>query len=214
MKRFFLTWFIKITGPAIIFLWFRTLRIEVSIDKIPKNVILVFWHRHIFAAIAYLSRLSKRSPITALVSGSKDGKMLQSALKALHFNIVEGSSSEGGFSSLLHLERSLKADQVILITPDGPKGPPEVMKPGALHVARYSEKPLIAIHVKYSSHWQLNSWDRALLPKPFSRCEMIFSDPLPINRNTPEFEMKELQNKLELSLHGHQSHCRVEKPIH
>ncbi|MBL7960143.1 DUF374 domain-containing protein [bacterium] len=147
------------------------------------------------------------------MSGSQDGKMLQSLLKAFHFNIVEGSSTEGGFSSLLQLERSLKADQIILITPDGPKGPPEIIKPGALHVARFSEKPLIAIHVKYGSHWQLNSWDRALLPKPFSGCEMIISDPLPVNRNTSEIEMTELQNKLELSLHGNQSHSRMEQSL-
>lgn len=214
MKRFFLTWFVKITAPVVIFLWFRTLRFGISIGKIPENGILIFWHRHIFAVIAYLLRFSKTSSITALVSGSKDGKMLQSVLKAFHFNVVEGSSSEGGFSSLLHLERSLKADQTILITPDGPKGPPEIIKPGALHVARYSEKPLIAIHVKYSSHWQLKSWDRAVLPIPFSRCEMIFSDPLTLRRESSEIEMTELQNKLELSLHGHQSHSRMEKSLH
>jgi len=184
------------------------------VKMLPENGILVFWHQHIFAVIAYLSRFSKTSSITALVSGSGDGKMLQSVLKAFHFHIVEGSSTEGGFSSLLNLGRNLKEGDIILITPDGPKGPPEIVKPGAMHLAKYSGKPLIAIHVQYSNFRQLKSWDRGILPIPFSRCKMIFSDPLTLYREASEIEMTELQNKLESSLHGRQSHSRMEKRFH
>lgn len=213
MKRFFLTWLVKITAPVVIFLWSRSLRLTTSGKTLPKNGILVFWHQHIFAVIAYLSRFSTEQPITALVSGSDDGKILQIILKAFHFNIVEGSSTKGGFPSLLHLERNFGADEILLITPDGPKGPAATLKPGALHLAKFSSKPLTAVHVIYHNFWRLNTWDRAFLPKPFSTCDIVFSDPVLVNRKTSEFELTELQNKLESYLHGHQSHSGVEESI-
>lgn len=185
-----------------------------SYKILPKNGIFIFWHKHIFAVIAFLSCYSKLHNITALVSGSEDGKMLQLVLKALHFRVIEGSSSEGGYSSLLNLHRNVKDNEIILITPDGPTGPTGILKPGAFHLARFSGKPITAIHVEYGSCWQAHSWDRAFIPKPFSKCEIAFSDSLLLNREAPAYEMTELENKLESSLNGNQSCRRMEKSLH
>jgi Kdo2-lipid IVA 3' secondary acyltransferase len=179
-----------------------------------QNSILVFWHQHIFAVISYLSHFSQKQNITALVSGSEDGKMLQSLLKTFHFNIIQGSSTKDGYESLLRLQRNTADDEIILITPDGPKGPPTELKSGALHAARYSGKPLIAMYVCYEKFWQLKSWDRGVIPKPFSQFAITFSEPIYIDRDSSEPELKELKDKIESDLNGNKTRRRVEEPLH
>ena len=213
MKPFFLNRIVQLIAPVVIFLWFKSLRLTFSGVKIPVDGIAAFWHRHIFAVIAYLSGFTRERYIAALVSGSSDGKLLQSVLKVFHFNIVEGSSGEGGFLSLLYLERNLLGDEILLITPDGPKGPPDVLKPGVLYLARVSGKKISAVHVRYEKTWALKSWDGAIIPKPFSKCEIVFSEPMMLNRDASDFEITEFQHRLESNLHGYQTHRRMEESL-
>lgn len=204
---------IKITAPALVFFWFRSLQITKLPERPPSDTVLIFWHKHIFAVIAYLSNFSREQSITALVSASEDGKLLQTLLSAFHFKIIEGSSSEGGYRSLLSLQEELVSGTTVLITPDGPKGPVGKLKSGVIQLARYSGKPIVCVHAQYQTWWELKSWDRAIIPKPFTRCELIFSDPFFINRNASEFEQSELRNKLEASLDGDQTCRRMEESL-
>jgi lysophospholipid acyltransferase (LPLAT)-like uncharacterized protein len=213
MKRFLSTWLIKLIVFPLISLWFRSLQLSKKAVELPKDTILLFWHRHIFAVIAYLSRFSSERSLVALVSGSEDGRLLQTLLNAFGFSVVEGSSSDGGFGSLLKAEKILQNGATILITPDGPKGPAEKIKSGAILLARYSAKPIVCVHAQYQGFWQLGSWDRAILPKPFTHCEIISSKPFFIDRKVPEIIQTELKNRLEASLDGDQTCRRMEESL-
>ncbi len=208
MKRFLMTWLVF----PVLSLWFKSLNLSKSPVELPNDKVLLFWHCHIFCVIAYLWRF-RRERSMALVSGSEDGKLLQTLLKAFGFNIIEGSSSNGGFGSLLKAEQELRKGATILITPDGPKGPPQKLKPGAILLARYSSRPIICVHALYQGCWQLDSWDKAVIPKPFTRCEILFSEPFFIDRHTSEFMQTELRNKLETSLNGIQTCRRMEESL-
>ena len=213
MKRILWVRVLHIVASPLISLWFRSLHIK-NLSECPSNdTVLLFWHRHIFAVIAYLSRCSHERAITALVSGSEDGKLLQSLLKEFHFSIVQGSSTGGGFSSLLGMQKELHKGSIVLITPDGPKGPAGKLKPGALFLARYSGKPIVCVHARYHRYWKLSSWDQAILPKPFTSCELIFSEPFFIERNASEFEQTELINTLETTLDGDKTCRRMEESL-
>lgn len=173
----------------------------------------MFWHRHIFSVIAYLSLYHRHTKMTALVSGSEDGRLLQTLLKAFGFDIVEGSSSSEGYASLLKLHRISHEEGLILITPDGPKGPPTKIKPGALHISAFSRNPLVCIHVSYGSFWQLKSWDRACLPKPFSSCVITISELVSSVPSSMNLENETFVHNLELNLDGHQTDRRVESAL-
>lgn len=178
-------------------IWFRTL-----IFKTPHGAILaepgviLFWHAHIFSVIAWLVVHNKSDRCVALVSASEDGQKLACVLKRLGFTVVEGSSSRYGFEALLAL-RSLKyKNHWILITPDGPKGPARTCKPGFASLAQMHTRYIHAVSLHTTNAWNLNSWDRAQIPKPFSKIG-IQSTPIQLS------EKSEIINTAERALHDH-----------
>jgi lysophospholipid acyltransferase (LPLAT)-like uncharacterized protein len=95
---------------------------------------------------------------------------------------VRGSSSRLGREAATALVEVLKAGYDVGLTPDGPRGPRYVLKPGTIIVARRTRAPLLLVGAEFESAWQLRSWDRFCIPRPFSRvrmrCEVITSDQL------------------------------------
>jgi len=95
---------------------------------------------------------------------------------------VRGSSSNFGREAATLLVEMMRAGHDIGITPDGPRGPCYEMKPGAVIVPRRTGAPLLLLGGEFESAWQLRSWDRFYLPKPFSRvrmrCELVSSEQL------------------------------------
>jgi hypothetical protein len=210
MKSAWIRWVFKIFFFPLIFLWFKSLRWPGCNIRLQKSSILIFWHCHIFSVIAYLTRFNEPKHISALVSGSEDGRLLQALLRYFSFNIIEGSSSIGGYESLLQLRRKSKQGGIVLITPDGPRGPAGQLKPGAIYLARISGNPLICADVQYENFWQLKSWDRARIPKPFSNCRIFFSEPQFVAPDLNEPELTSLNQNIETHLNGHQTFSGME----
>lgn len=142
----------------------------------PEPVIYAFWHEHIFAVVCALARRGLPRP-TALVSGSRDGQLLQSLLGKLNFDIAVGSSSRNGAGGFLALRQAMDAGRSVMITPDGPRGPAGLLKDGAVKLAEHTSCPVVPVTAAYRSAWRLRSWDRAWLPKPFSSVDVIFHSP-------------------------------------
>lgn len=151
-------------------IWFRTLRFMKPNDlEIAQPGVILFWHAHIFSAIAWLVSYGKAEQCVALVSASEDGQKLSCLLKKMGFTVVEGSSSRLGFEALLTLRSSIYKNHWILITPDGPKGPARICKPGFVSLAKIHTQRIYALSLHATNAWFLNSWDRARIPKPFSK---------------------------------------------
>ncbi len=213
MKYFLYKLIARFLAAPVLKLWFNSLKWEVVRD--PENdgpVIFGFWHQDIFAVIGFLSNEASRKPMTALVSASPDGEILQLILDKLDFKVVQGSSSQNGFPALVGLNSAL-GSRSVLITPDGPKGPAKKLKQGIMHLARYSQKPVVLIRADCRSCWRLKSWDRFVIPRPFSRCRLVFSKPIPADRYFLEPDSPALKEMMEDTLNGCESRAAVEESV-
>lgn len=150
--------------------------------KKDTPVAIVLWHNRLFLAAEIVRRYRQGRPAYALVSASKDGAWLTAFFSLAGMRTVRGSSSRLGREAATALVDVLKAGFDVGITPDGPRGPIYELKPGSIIVARRTKAPMLLVGAEFESAWQLNSWDRFVIPKPFSRvrmrCEIIGNEQL------------------------------------
>src|SRR5436309_15494376 len=114
-----------------------------------------------------------------LISRHRDGGYLAQLSERWGYRVVRGSSRRGGEAGLLGLVRALQRGKgaEVALTPDGPRGPAERMKPGALAAAQHAHGLVIAAGARASSAWWIESWDRFCLPRPFARVDVTYSAP-------------------------------------
>lgn len=133
-----------------------------------------FWH----ARILMIPFLYPGNGLHILVSQHRDGDIIANILKQFGFYLVRGSSTRGGHDALREMLKLLRSDQDLGIAADGPRGPAEVLKPGAAQLGRLSGKAVIPISFAASRSIRLRSWDRFMLPLPFSRGVFVVGEPL------------------------------------
>jgi len=163
--------------------WGASLRFEASpealrhLTKTDEPVAFVLWHNRLILTSEIFRRFRQGRAVYGLVSASKDGAWLSEFFSLVGIRTVRGSSSKLGREAVNALVDVMRAGNDIGITPDGPRGPLYDFKAGGLIVARRVHAPLLLIGATFESAWQLRSWDRFYLPKPFSRvflrCEWI-----------------------------------------
>lgn len=158
--------------------WGMSLRFDLSEEdrrSYMKNdvpVAIVLWHNRLFLSAEIVRRFRVGRPAYALVSASQDGAWLTAFFSLAGLRTVRGSSSRLGREAASALVDTLRAGHDIGITPDGPRGPRYEVKPGVVIVARRTRAPLLLVGAEFESAWQLRSWDRFYVPKPFSRVRM------------------------------------------
>ena len=173
---------------TVMHLWGRSLHVVASPEterKLRLNtgpVAFVLWHNRLFVTAEIFRRYRGGRRIYGLVSPSKDGAWLEAFFSLIGIRAVRGSSHKLGREAVTTLVDVLRAGHDIGITPDGPRGPLYEFKAGGLIVARRAQAPLLLVGCHYSSSWQLRSWDKFHLPRPFSRlrlyCEEIPTEQL------------------------------------
>jgi lysophospholipid acyltransferase (LPLAT)-like uncharacterized protein len=182
-----------------------TLRLEVrdeagigATDKPIPPVILMLWHNRFFAVAPAWRRLcGGHRKSVALTSASHDGAVVARALAAFGLGAIRGSSSRRGVAALVGLKRASMEGLDVCITPDGPRGPRYRIQPGVVKLAQSTGAPVIPIHVRFSSAWRLKSWDRFVIPKPFSHVLVTFAPPITIPRNLDESAFEKQRINLE-----------------
>ncbi len=150
-------------------------------------VIFVFWHGRLLPLI----HGHRHQGAVVLVSEHGDGEYITRILERFGFGTVRGSSTRGGVRGLKGLIRAARQGYDLAVTPDGPRGPNRELKPGALTVARMTGLPLIPIGVGASSGWRADSWDRFLVPRPFSTVRIAYGEPCYIARDAAEAEVED-----------------------
>jgi lysophospholipid acyltransferase (LPLAT)-like uncharacterized protein len=146
-----------------------------------KPVILSLWHGQMLVPLWH----HRGQGIAILISEHRDGEIIARVAEALGLRTVRGSTSRGAGRALVGLTRELTEGHDIAITPDGPRGPRESFAPGALVAAQRAGAPIVAIGVHAPRAWQLGSWDRFVIPKPFSRVHIAYSDPAYVDAASP-----------------------------
>jgi lysophospholipid acyltransferase (LPLAT)-like uncharacterized protein len=167
-----------------------------NLDNQKKNYILAFWHGQMLLGW-YLHR---NKNFTALISQSKDGDLLAKLLKHWKYNVVRGSSSKGGEVALGIMVDYARNNDSVVITPDGPRGPINKMKAGAVITAKKSRAPLILVGVGYKKKRTLKSWDKFEVPKFFSKARVVYSSPIYLSQELNFNETSEVILRCEKNL--------------
>jgi lysophospholipid acyltransferase (LPLAT)-like uncharacterized protein len=165
---------------------------------IPGPVVFAFWHRALLAC-AYRFR---GFDIAVLISPSFDGELIARTVKLLGFTPVRGSSSRGGPAGLRQMLQAYAAGQRCAITADGPRGPMYVAKPGVAALANQVVDGgtwVGCFHALPVRRWELGSWDRFMIPKPFSRVILSWPPHIPAGEVTTESVQACLDRAVELA---------------
>jgi len=153
-------------------LWYTTRKTFHQIAPIEdKQHICVTWHGELLMSTQAYRHIHPKQKAAAIISQHFDGEIIARTLAFLNIRSLRGSTKRGAKKVLLEAFRSLKAGEEILITPDGPRGPRHSMSDGAIGLARKSGLPIFVMNYECSSCWQLKSWDRFVIPKPFSKID-------------------------------------------
>ncbi len=140
-----------------------------------QRCIHAFWH----ARLLMMLRITRQWHGYMLISRHRDGGFISDTLNLCGVDTVRGSTTRGGARAMLSMLRGVKHDNRHLgITPDGPKGPREVVQKGTIQLAMKSGLPVMPICWATSRYWRIRSWDRFYIPKPFSRGVFVFGEPV------------------------------------
>lgn len=171
----------------------RTLRVEISgwkdqFSDPNHQFIHVFWHNRICALLPVWTNLFKMRNTNTVVlsSASKDGAAIEAAVGIYGVGAVRGSSSRRGAAALIALKKAAREGKDLIITPDGPRGPRYSMQPGVIKLAQTTGLPILPITLLVDECWRLKTWDRFIIPKPFTRMKLIFQEPLVLPRKLDE----------------------------
>ncbi len=172
-------------APGLAALIIRLLRLSLRIEFIGEDhpraiwarderMILCFWHDQLLLMVkGYRGPGSK-----ILISASKDGELIARVMRYFGQEAVRGSSSRGGRAAFKELVNLCKEPVDLVFTPDGPKGPRHELKDGVVQLARLSGRPVVPMCFVCSRGHRFSSWDRFLLPFPFSRGVYSFGEPV------------------------------------
>jgi len=133
--------------------------------------IYVCWHGELFMSPQVYRKLHKTQRASAMISHHFDGELIARVYAFLGISAVRGSGKRGAKEVFLKAFRALKAGDEILITPDGPRGPRHHVYDGAVALALKNNVPICMINFTCDRYWQLKSWDKFIIPKPFSRID-------------------------------------------
>ncbi len=160
--------------PLALKLLFASLRISIAPPlrerQLPaKGAIVAFWHGKMITGWLLAKTLFPGEKIAAVVSMSEDGQALADTIERLGFLLIRGSSSRGGSEVKRAMQNAIQKENIVVLTPDGPRGPVNQFKYGTLQLASKNHYPLVFAEISYASKWKLKSWDQFEIPKPFSK---------------------------------------------
>ena len=139
------------------------------------------WHGELLM-IPYAYMYYKKIPnVKLIISEHFDGNLIAKTLNKFGFSTIRGSSTRGGVKALLDGIKSLKNHLDIGITPDGPKGPRYEVHDGIVVMAQKTKKKIVLVSIKPTKYWQIPSWDKFIIPKPFGVLHYYISDTIDVS---------------------------------
>jgi lysophospholipid acyltransferase (LPLAT)-like uncharacterized protein len=178
---------------------------EAELALSGRGCVYVTWHQRLLN----LFFLKYRRPVTIMISRSKDGDLVAAVAEKLGFGTVRGSSSRGGATAMYQLidkMREIPATSAGMLG-DGPRGPARKLKLGTLKIAQETGVPIIPFAYSAKRHKLFASWDRFMMPFPFSPLVVCFGDPIKIPAAAENDELETLRLEVESSLDDLTSRC-------
>ncbi len=175
---------------VILYLIGKTLRIQIinrdvesRLEKQGKAIIYTFWHGRMLY-FPYLYRFSNKS--TILTSPSEDGEIVARTAKIFGFSSIRGSSFKRGGPALLKMTRSIKEGKAVTMVADGSRGPLYKVQEGIINLAYLTGAPILPVVYGVKNKIQLKTWDRFIIPLPFSKIKVMYGDPVYVDKKNRE----------------------------
>ena len=158
--------------------------------------IYTFWHDRIFLTLYFW----QRRRIVVMTSRSFDGEYIARFIQRFGCGASRGSSTRGGATALVEMTRLVRAGCAAAFTVDGPKGPRHKAKMGAVLLAKKTGQPVLPFSVNAESFWQVGSWDRLQIPKPFTRAVVRIAPPIRVPADADEAALNDKRDELQRAL--------------
>lgn len=175
-----------------------------------RTVLLTVWHQQFFSLIRHFKTYAGHSP-GLMISQSRDGELIAGVANKTGWYTARGSSSRGGKAALQDMIDHLNAHRFGAHVVDGPTGPMGKVKSGAVKMAHETGAVIFPICVRAENAWYFNSWDRFMLPKPFSKVTVTFGDLLELPKETDANQFARHQLKLETRMRPYLVHAPTER---
>ncbi|MBN2706959.1 MAG: lysophospholipid acyltransferase family protein [Deltaproteobacteria bacterium] len=170
-----------------------------------RGCVYVTWHQRLFNI--YFIRRPRR--LSIMISRSRDGDLVAEVARRLGYESVRGSSSRGGSTAMTELVEKLRRRPGLGagMLGDGPRGPARKLKPGAVRIAQLTGLPLLPVAYGARRAKLFASWDRFMLPLPFSPLVVIFGDPIWVPASTSTQVFEEIRRQVEDRLNELAEQC-------
>lgn len=202
--RYFVSTITAYVVKCLLSLLLKTCRIRITgIENLERSArnspcILALWHNRIALVAHVLSKYTSKITYAAFISQSRDGEILAAFTKSYsRGSAIRVAHNKRGCALKALIDHLKRRDDVILMTPDGPRGPCYEIKPGIIAAAQETQAKIIPFSWAASACWKLKSWDQFMIPKPFSTIEASFGAPLTLSKEAPvEVEIELLHTQL------------------
>ena len=171
-------------------------------DDFPKEpTVIGFWHAELLFQAYIYARERKENRVKVMISDHFDGKLIAKTISYFGADTIHGSSNRSASRVLIQALKHLKEGYDVGITPDGPRGPRHEVANGIVIMAQKANAKVVLHSMKASSAWYLKSWDRFVIPKPFSHLEFRISSPIDIS----DMSMEEAKSVIQKELNYYES---------
>ena len=188
---------------AVIWVTQITSRVEVrGLEPMKKTLkdgpaLVLFWHSRLMMMPYLWGHKIRIHRAKAITSPHRDGQIIAQILACFDIPSIPGSSNQGGTEAFRNALRNLKKNISVAITPDGPRGPYMRINSNVFHIARLAQAPVFLIAISADHVKILNTWDRFLLIKPFSRVLMEISPPIHVPKSMSEQDVEQIRKNAE-----------------
>jgi lysophospholipid acyltransferase (LPLAT)-like uncharacterized protein len=196
-------WFAGALGKHLLDVLLATVRFRVMTEQPhkqiakEKGVIYTLWHGRLLP----LTYFHRSQNIATLISQSSDGEYIARVVERWGYTAVRGSSSRGGGAALREMVKLARTKRSLAITPDGPRGPRQKLKPGVLTLAQLTGLPMIPMSASATRAWWVDArWDLFLVPQPLSKVFIRYAEPVYVPRDLSEGQLNELGADVEATL--------------
>jgi len=163
-----------------------------------RSVIFAGWHGRTFIA----ATLFRNKGVWTIISSSRDGEMQNRIFTRFGFRTIRGSSGRDPARTLIQCIKVLQENRITMaFTPDGSRGPSSVVQPGIVMMAQRSGSVMVPVGVSAKWRYLTPTWDKYMVPMPFSKALMIFGDPIEVPKDASKELQEELRLKLEQEIH-------------
>jgi hypothetical protein len=146
-----------------------------------EPIIFACWHGELLMFQYPYKQYRKIIHAKVLISDHFDGLLISKTIKYLGFSTIAGSTNRNAARVLIQAIKAIKEGYDIGITPDGPKGPRHSVSDGVVVMAQKTKSKIVLVEIKPTKYWQLNSWDKFVIPKPFGKIDYYVTQPLDVS---------------------------------